>query len=141
MKKNHGFTILELMIVTAIIGVISAMSVPILLDYMLRGKVAESMTLLAGTKGMLTEYYQSNNTWPPLSAIGAKTSGHYVKRMYTGGTLPLFYVEVIMKDDLGEAAGKSVRFTYQPEGYVWRCTTDGVSNPIPSNVLPVPCRD
>lgn len=140
--KKQGFTIIELMIVLAIVGVMSAMSVPILLDYLLRSKVAEAMSLLSGTKGMLMEYYQDRNVWPALTVLQAKTMGNYVQQVFTGGTYPAFYVEAVMKaEGLGKANGCAVRIIFHLPERSWRCTTEGTARPLPANLLPTSCRD
>jgi type IV pilus assembly protein PilA len=58
-KMQQGFTLIELMIVVAIIGILAAIAIPAYQDYTIRAKVAEPMTFLDSAKVSMAEYYQS----------------------------------------------------------------------------------
>ena len=62
--KNKGFTLIELMIVVAIIGILAAVAIPAYQDYTKRAKVAEGLQLASGAKADLVEYYSSNGEFP-----------------------------------------------------------------------------
>lgn len=61
---QKGFTLIELMIVIAIIGILAAIALPAYQDYTKRSRVSEGLSLAGGVKSALTEYYASNNEWP-----------------------------------------------------------------------------
>ncbi len=61
---QKGFTLIELMIVIAIIGILAAIALPAYQDYTKRSRVSEGLSLAGGAKSALTEYYASNNKWP-----------------------------------------------------------------------------
>jgi type IV pilus assembly protein PilE len=63
MKIQKGFTLVELMIVVAIIGILSAVAIPAYSDYVLRGKITEASTQLAGTRVKLEQFYQDNRSY------------------------------------------------------------------------------
>jgi type IV pilus assembly protein PilE len=67
MKRNKGFTLVELMIVVAIIAILSAVAIPAYNDYVLRGKIAEAMTNLSSMRAQMEQYYQDNRSYqnPP----------------------------------------------------------------------------
>ncbi|QIP48126.1 Pilin [Kingella kingae] len=65
---QKGFTLIELMIVIAIIGILAAIALPAYQDYTKRSRVSEGLSLAGGVKSALTEYYASNNAWPANNA-------------------------------------------------------------------------
>jgi type IV pilus assembly protein PilA len=63
-KVQQGFTLIELMIVVAIIGILAAIAIPAYQDYTVRAKVSEPMTFLDAAKVSVAEFYQSRGTMP-----------------------------------------------------------------------------
>lgn len=64
MKMQKGFTLIELMIVIAILGILIAIALPAYQDYTIRTKNAECLNVAAAAKLAVSETYQSNNAWP-----------------------------------------------------------------------------
>ena len=64
MKKQQGFTLIELMIVVAIIGILAAIAIPAYQDYTIRAQVSEGLNLAGGSKVAVTEYYQDTGGFP-----------------------------------------------------------------------------
>lgn len=68
MNKQQGFTLIELMIVVAIIGILAAVAIPAYQDYTVRAKVTEGLSLASGAKTSVAEYYSSEGTLPTSNA-------------------------------------------------------------------------
>jgi len=64
MFKIKGFTLIELMIVVAIIGILATMSVPTFQDRIIRAQISEALTLTEGIKKTITEYYSFTQQFP-----------------------------------------------------------------------------
>ena len=71
---QKGFTLIELMIVIAIIGILAAIAIPAYQNYTIRAQVTEGLSLADDFKTAVAEYYQNNGSWPtgyaPVPAIG-----------------------------------------------------------------------
>ena len=63
-KVQQGFTLIELMIVVAIIGILAAIAIPAYQDYTIRAQVSEGLSLAGGAKAAVTEYYQDRGLMP-----------------------------------------------------------------------------
>jgi type IV pilus assembly protein PilA len=85
-KVQQGFTLIELMIVVAIIGILAAVAIPAYQDYTIRAQVTEGMNLAAGAKTAVAEVYQETGAFPAdndgagLEAAG-NISGKYVTQV------------------------------------------------------------
>ncbi|HEZ5022271.1 TPA: pilin [Neisseria meningitidis] len=83
---QKGFTLIELMIVIAIVGILAAVALPAYQDYTARAQVSEAILLAEGQKSAVTEYYLNHGIWPgDNSSAGVATSskikGKYVKEV------------------------------------------------------------
>lgn len=61
---QKGFTLIELMIVVAIVGILAAIAIPAYQDYLIRSKVSEALAAAGACKTSVTEFYQSQNALP-----------------------------------------------------------------------------
>lgn len=88
-KIQKGFTLIELMIVVAIIGILAAIAIPAYQDYTIRAQVTEGLNLASAAKAAIAESYSSNGAWPTSnSSAGLDTStnitGKYVTSVAVG---------------------------------------------------------
>jgi len=70
-KLQQGFTLIELMIVVAIIGILAAIAIPAYQDYTQRAQVGEAFTIVSAAKTAIAEYAQTNGVYPPAADIAA----------------------------------------------------------------------
>lgn len=94
---QKGFTLIELMIVVAIIGILAAIAIPAYQDYTIRAQVTEGLNLASDLKAGVGEWYAQNGNWPALSDLGisssAAKSGKYVAGidLATNGGIDITY--------------------------------------------------
>ena len=150
MKKNiqQGFTLIELMIVVAIIGILAAVAIPSYQDYTARAQVTEAVGLSSGFKTGMAEYYADNGSWPlNLTAVGDTTAGKYVGAMNiqtgTGATL---VITAQMKTSGVNAAiqGSIYALATVDGGKNWECgqggTTAAAQTTLLAKYLPGSCK-
>ncbi|EOG0324142.1 pilin, partial [Neisseria gonorrhoeae] len=83
---QKGFTLIELMIVIAIVGILAAVALPAYQDYTARAQVSEAILLAEGQKSAVTEYYLNHGIWPKDNtsagvASASKIIGKYVQKV------------------------------------------------------------
>lgn len=141
MKKNMqgGFTLIELMIVVAIIAILAAIALPAYQDYTTRAKVSELIVAADACKTSVTEFYQSQGTLPTTTnaaGCNAASNGHYITSLsVTNGVITL-------ASAIPQAAGNLVLTpTAVAQGdsnnLTWSCVTGTTILP---KFLPASCR-
>ena len=141
-KIQKGFTLIELMIVVAIIGILAAVAVPMYLDYSVRTQVAHGLSLASGAKSAVTEYYQDQGVFPADNATaGMEAPGNIIGKYVTqvevtaGGLIVVTYGNDVNTKILG--ATLTMTPTDNQGSVAWACSGDAV---LVAKWLPPACR-
>ena len=119
---QKGFTLIELMIVIAIIGILAAIAIPAYQNYTIRSQVTEGLSLADGWKTAVSEYYDQNGAmptgWSPTGGVGlvaqqAASTGKYVSSLVVaaGGQLIITYSDVAPNQANAKINGKTLDLT------------------------------
>jgi type IV pilus assembly protein PilA len=160
---QKGFTLIELMIVIAIIGILAAIAIPAYQNYTIRSQVTEGLSLADGWKTAISEYYAQNGAFPTgstsatggvagkISVSGAST-GKYVSSIAvaTGGNIGVTYSGSQVNAKLSGLVLALYPGLDTNQDVVWICgsaaTPTGVtgittttSNTVPAAYLPTSC--
>lgn len=147
MKKfNQGFTLIELMIVVAIVGILAAIAIPAYQDYTVRSKISEAMTALAAAKTSISESYISGGSMPASPGAAGINTGAQGKIIASMGYAPINTSESevwvsLINSELQGASGTAFGMTGvgSSTGVVWTCGK-GATNGTPDKYLPASCR-
>ena len=147
MKKfESGFTLIELMIVVAIIGILAAVAIPSYQDYTARAQVSEALSLTSGYKITLSEYYVNNSVFPTLAEVGGTSTGKYVSSIafnnVTGGTLAIT-ATFGTSGVASRIQGDTFSLSTVDGGLTWQCGADQTlytTNQVATKYMPAACK-
>jgi type IV pilus assembly protein PilA len=140
---QKGFTLIELMIVVAIIAILAAIAIPAYQNYLIRAQVAEGMSLVGAAKTGVAEYYGNYGSFPSTNAsagitAAASISGNYVSgvAISTGGLITATFSGPKVNTNI---SGKTLILSPIANGgsINWTCST---TSSVPQQYLPATCR-
>ena len=149
-RLQQGFTLIELMIVVAIIGILAAVALPAYQDYTVRAKMSEVMLAASACRTTITEIYQSGGTPPAPNMWGCEgatskyvggvtTDANGVILVATTGGLPAGNVSLVPL--VNGAPAVSANLANGPIGINgWLCGLPADGTSIPAKYLPGSCR-
>jgi type IV pilus assembly protein PilA len=145
--KTKGFTLIELMIVVAIIGILAAIAIPAYKDYTIRAQVSEGLILASGAKAAVSQFYMDSGVFPTDNteagiSAAAEILGRYATSVQVGalGIITVNYANATTHADLVAAAGLLVltpTATAAQASVTWECDT---ATTLPAKWLPAACR-
>ncbi|MBH1447219.1 pilin [Stenotrophomonas maltophilia] len=136
MNKQTGFTLIELMIVVAIIAILAAIAIPQYNDYTARSQLSEAIVLLGGLKTPVAEQFANSNGAAscalPDSAV---VTGKYVDGIKATAAVPCVITATMKATGVNDKVkSATVTITYAANSGIWDCKTDA-----PAEVAPKGC--
>ena len=145
-KVQQGFTLIELMIVVAIIGILAAIAIPAYQDYTVRSKLTEALTVGSGAKASVSEYYISQGSMPPdenaagIDPTGTNYATPVVQQMNyarTSATVGVITIDInAIGGDTVAGDDFTLTGTGSAQGVTWVCA----AGTIDDKYLPANCR-
>jgi type IV pilus assembly protein PilA len=149
-KLQKGFTLIELMIVVAIIAILAAIAIPAYQDYVVRSQVSEGMSLADGAKTAVSEFYTNYGRWPTANgsaglSTAASITGKYVSQVDASGGV----IKVKYSDSAPRVANKAINgaiLAFSPiassktGSIAWHCSRANGATTVLDKYLPASCR-
>ena len=140
-NARRGFTLIELMIVVAIIGILAAIAIPAYQRYTIRAQVAEGLNLTGPVKPAVVEFYNDNGAYPADNTIaGLSAPGEYTGKYVSSVSVSGDVISVLYGNEAhAQINGRAVTLSAVDNlgSVAWVCASDGT---IADTYLPTACR-
>lgn len=113
--KRNGFTLIELMIVVAVVGILTAIALPSYNSYINRGKITDAIAALADYRIKMEQYFQDNRNYGPASAncdVPVPSSSYFTYSCLVGAATPSVAYTVTATSIAGALGGAAGDYTY-----------------------------
>jgi type IV pilus assembly protein PilA len=146
-SMQKGFTLIELMIVVAIIAILAAIAIPAYQNYLIRSQVSEGMVLTSGARAAVSEYYSNKGTFPTnntAAGIATDTSitGKYVEKVDVANGIITATFKGAGSD--ANSAIQTKTFVLSPSSnagsIAWTCNSTTHAGNVDNKYLPTSCR-
>ena len=143
-RISAGFTLIELMIVVAIIAILAAIAIPAYQDYLIRAQITEGMSLASGAKAAVWDYVSNTGQFPPSNqsaglATNTSITGSYVSSVdVTDGVIKVLFQGPKANSHISDSSKYLALSPISHAGSIaWTCT----SSTLESKYLPTSCRN
>ncbi|MBT8142732.1 MAG: pilin [Gammaproteobacteria bacterium] len=148
-NTQQGFTLIELMIVVAIIGILAAIAIPQYQNFIARSQVTEAVNLLGGAKTAIEEKVSQDGAFPAagttsLTDLGIKTTSKYVASVSSSGdsTDEVGNITATMNSTgVAKSIASGTVSMYRAAGGNWTCTRGATGTTLEDKFLPRVCRN
>ena len=149
-KVQQGFTLIELMIVVAIIGILAAIAIPAYQDYTVRSQVSEGAVLADGAKTAIAEFYNNTGRYPNSNySAGLETNTSIIGKYVTSVSATSGVIQVLFNSVQAKLSGKYLTYSAyasSTQGSItWNCKSTQANTSNPTNIankyLPQVCRN
>ena len=140
-KNESGFTLVELMFVSAIIAILVAMALPLYTTFIVRSQAAEALELLGGSKSGVQSDIELEGAFPDndgLDRLGIRRSGRYVATLGSDESNTRLIATYKIEGVSPNLQGKTVVFAYDESSELWAC--DGAAGTTDLKYQPRSCK-